>query len=164
VTELACGSCGSCPFRNGQGSTPENKYRAALVYAALGFAVYPSAPDSQAHCRGLGVFKGPDGKGGWHLATTDVGLINTWKPFWERPDSCLSIATGAWSRLVVIDQDIKQVPREVERTGSVSFGQLYDEIVGAESLRKWEADTGHDVPRDVVSSTPGRVTDPQTKA
>lgn len=67
--------------------------RAALVYAKLGFAVFP--------CRRRA--KEPLAEHGCKDATTDLAQIHAW---WERgPDANVGIATGLVSGIVVLDID-----------------------------------------------------------
>ena len=69
----------------------------ALMYAGLGFAVFPLWPRD----------KRPATENGFKAATTDRQRISDW---WDKyPDCNIGIATGAMSGgLVVIDLDIDE--------------------------------------------------------
>jgi hypothetical protein len=67
--------------------------KAALAFAQMGFAVFPSEP------RG----KTPLVKHGFKAATRDETQIRAWWSRW--PDANIGIATGAASRLLVVDID-----------------------------------------------------------
>jgi Bifunctional DNA primase/polymerase, N-terminal len=67
--------------------------KAALAYAQRGFAVFPCKP------RG----KAPLVKHGLNAATRDETRIRKWWTRW--PDANVGIATGAASRLLVVDID-----------------------------------------------------------
>lgn len=87
----------------------------ALAYAKMGMAVFPLAPGT----------KRPITKNGFHEASTDPAVINSW---WKRnPNFNIGIATGQMSGgLVVIDLDIDE-----------DKGKF-----GDETLREWEAEHG----------------------
>lgn len=132
-------------------------YKAALVYAALGYAVYPASPYSQAQVSSLGRF--PRGDGGFKLATTDVAQVHAWAEHWERPGTNVGVVTGRISRLVVIDVDRR--PKYTSAAaggngnGSVRFGELVEmDEAPAERVREWARERGLAVPGNVVSTSP----------
>lgn len=87
----------------------------ALAYAKMGMAVFPLAPRS----------KRPVMEQGFHKASTDPAIINSW---WKRnPNFNIGIATGQMSGgLIVIDLDIDK-----------DKGKY-----GDETLREWELEHG----------------------
>lgn len=99
--------------------------KSALIYADMGFAVFPLIPGR----------KEPIQEGGFHNATTDAEIIKRW---WsEKPSSNIGIATGAKSGGVFvldIDNHVEQGPD------------------GFDSLRRWEAAEG-DLPSTATSIT-----------
>ncbi|MFZ0423537.1 MAG: bifunctional DNA primase/polymerase [Xanthobacteraceae bacterium] len=80
----------------------------ALVYASLGFHVFPlhSIRDGRCTCGqdcGKKAAKHPRVKGGFKVATTNARQIERWWHKW--PDANVAIATGSLSRIFVIDID-----------------------------------------------------------
>lgn len=75
---------------------------AALEYAKKGWAVFPLIPNT----------KRPIQDGGFHLATTDPGIITGWWSRW--PTANLGAATGLKSNLIVVDVDVKKNAKGLE--------------------------------------------------
>jgi len=73
---------------------------AALEYARLGWQVFPCHPTGHHPLDGA---KDADGRGGFHLATTDEDRIRTWWTRW--PDAAIALRTGEASGVFVIDVD-----------------------------------------------------------
>lgn len=145
---------GACPFKD---ECDHRTFRAALVYAALGYAVYPASASSPAHHHSLGHFE--RGFGGWHLATTDLQKVKDWEETWLIPDVNIGIATGSLSRLISIDIDPKPLPVDTS-SGSVSFAETVAvDPEPANSVRKWAADNGVSLAeaQQVISPTEGHV-------
>lgn len=147
---------GACPFKD---ECDHRTYRAAIVYAALEYAVYPAGPTSQAHRTTIGTFE--RGQGGFRQATTDLSVVmhgrdgEEWNEAWNEPGTAIGIATGLPSRLVVIDID-PPVARPVDwSAGPVTFADTVAPDNGpADAVRKWAADHGVLLPGNVVATTP----------
>src|SRR5262249_37650123 len=82
--------------------------QSALVYAAMGWQVFPVYGVSDGHCACGSVDCGSAGKHplvahGLHNATTDSATIKSW--FERYPNANVAIRTGAESRIVVVDID-----------------------------------------------------------
>lgn len=104
----------------------------AVGFARLGrFGIFPAEPfGNRPHRRLLGSFGHFES-----IATTDEALIRHW---WQIDKaSNIGIATGAPSRLLVIDYD--------RRHG----------VDGLHSLMRWADENGHEIPRGVRVDTPG---------
>ena len=100
--------------------------RAALTYAARGWAIFPLGMRSKKPITDKGVLD----------ATTDEAQIRAW---WKQyPSANIGIATGA-SGLAVLDVDKKKADHERD---------------GMESLLEWVATHGADIPATVTAYTP----------
>ena len=144
---------GECPFA---GDCADRIARAAAVYAALGYAVYPAGPTSQAHHRHLGQFE--RGQGGFRLATTDLAVVTRgrdgaedWAEAWRMPGTAIGIATGLPSRLLVIDID----PDIATVADAKTLGETFvPDEKPAQRVREWAAEHGVLLPGNVIASTP----------
>ena len=107
----------------GANVTPESPLDAALVYASLGFHVFP-----------CGQNKRPRTPNGFKDATTDEAQIRAWWVQW--PHAQIGVACGA-SGIVVIDLD---VDRKDGRDGAAAPRMLEhadDSADGAGLLARW---------------------------
>lgn len=140
---------GACPFRD---QCDRRTFRAALVYGALGYEVYPASPYSQAHVSTLGRF--PRGEGGFKIASKDYDKIVEWGPQWDSAATNIGIATGARSRLVVIDIDARPIPMDTS-SGSVRFSATVAvDPEPANRVRKWMEQKQLVLPGNVIVATP----------
>jgi len=73
---------------------------AALDYARMGWQVFPCHPTGHEPLDGR---KDPQGRGGFHLATTDEGQLRAWWTRW--PGAAIGLRTGQASGLVAVDID-----------------------------------------------------------
>jgi hypothetical protein len=146
---MTCGA--DCPFGGG------DIYACAVRYAELGFAVYPcSNSGTMAQHRMMGKFE--KGMGGFKIASSDPEIVRSWKPVWQQPDVTIGMRTGAESRLIVIDFDLKPKPVGADvgsDGGAVIFGQLGElDRTPEDKFRAWARDAGVTVPGNVLVETP----------
>jgi hypothetical protein len=138
---------GSCPFRD-ECAGQNRVAMAALIYAAHGFAVYPSSQWSPAQHHSIGQL--PRGEGGWKIATTDIEMVRDgWRDQWTAPDVNVGVATGRLSRLVVVDIDepepeLTPGAREEDRRGVPVHARL--PVLGARRRRRAAARDGRHRP------------------
>jgi hypothetical protein len=139
---------GSCPVRD-ECAGQNRVAMAALIYAAHGFAVYPSSQWSPAQHHSIGQL--PRGEGGWKIATTDIEMVRDgWRDQWTAPDVNVGVATGRLSRLVVVDID----EPEPELTPGATLGEMFTSSAAADAVRKWAVDRDVFLPGDAVVSSP----------
>src|SRR5262245_44896234 len=96
-------------------------HAAALKLAAQGRAVFPLLPGAK-----VPLIPKEDGGNGFHDATTETSVIDAW---WTAcPEANIGMATGAASRVSVVDVDIKEWENkhgdETLRTLTKKYGAL----------------------------------------
>lgn len=110
----------------------------ALAYAARGWPVFPLVPGAKVPV----IPKPKDGKGGWHLATTDAAQIRAWWQRWPRAN--IGMPSGARSGVVIVDED----PRNGGNVSALHLPPTYTAHTPSGGRHFYYRHPGGHVPKD----------------